>query len=161
MLLCMHVCVSNVQVVGVGGGGGNAVNRMLANQLSGVEMYVMNTDAQVRQQEQGAWTLGDSCSCCTRQRLAPKPPCTARLTEQPLVPDKNTHTAGVLTVLADCPTSTCLNLLCTLTQALAASPLPPNRRVQIGSKLTRGLGAGGNPGVGLVSGEGRAAVGFC
>lgn len=37
-----------------------------------------------------------------------------------------------------------------LLQALAASPLPTSRRVQIGSKLTRGLGAGGNPGVGLV-----------
>lgn len=36
-----------MQVVGVGGGGSNAVNRMLANQLTGVEMYVMNTDAQV------------------------------------------------------------------------------------------------------------------
>jgi cell division GTPase FtsZ len=36
-----------LQVVGVGGGGSNAVNRMLANQLTGVEMYVMNTDAQV------------------------------------------------------------------------------------------------------------------
>jgi hypothetical protein len=36
-----------IQVVGVGGGGSNAVNRMLANQLTGVEMYVMNTDAQV------------------------------------------------------------------------------------------------------------------
>ena len=42
-------------------------------------------------------------------------------------------------------------LLCwRLLQALAASPLPPSRRIQIGSKLTRGLGAGGNPGVGLV-----------
>lgn len=38
-----------MQVVGVGGGGSNAVNRMLANQLTGVEMYVMNTDAQVSQ----------------------------------------------------------------------------------------------------------------
>lgn len=74
---------AKIKVVGVGGGGSNAVNRMLANQLTGVEMYVMNTDA----------------------------------------------------------------------QALAASPLPTSRRVQIGSKLTRGLGAGGNPGVGLEAAE--------
>lgn len=74
---------AKIKVMGVGGGGSNAVNRMLANQLTGVEMYVLNTDA----------------------------------------------------------------------QALAASPLPPNRRVQIGSKLTRGLGAGGNPGVGLEAAE--------
>lgn len=37
-----------VQVVGVGGGGSNAVNRMLSSQLTGVELMVMNTDAQVR-----------------------------------------------------------------------------------------------------------------
>lgn len=42
-----------MQVVGVGGGGSNAVNRMLANQLTGVEMYVMNTDAQVSACSQG------------------------------------------------------------------------------------------------------------
>ncbi len=36
-----------LQVVGVGGGGSNAVNRMLASQLQGVELMVMNTDAQV------------------------------------------------------------------------------------------------------------------
>lgn len=36
-------------------------------------------------------------------------------------------------------------------QALAASPLEPSRRLQIGGKLTRGLGAGGNPEIGLVS----------
>lgn len=35
-------------------------------------------------------------------------------------------------------------------QALASSPLPEPCRLQIGGKLTRGLGAGGNPGIGLV-----------
>lgn len=48
--LLLHACM---QVVGVGGGGSNAVNRMLANQLTGVEMYVMNTDAQVSACSQG------------------------------------------------------------------------------------------------------------
>ena len=37
----------NIKVVGVGGGGGNAVNRMIASGLSGVEFWAMNTDAQV------------------------------------------------------------------------------------------------------------------
>lgn len=50
-----------MQVVGVGGGGSNAVNRMLESQLIGVELMVMNTDAQVR-----GWVLGDD-------RQAPPP----------------------------------------------------------------------------------------
>lgn len=37
-----------VQVVGVGGGGSNAVNRMLQSELQGVDFWVLNTDAQVR-----------------------------------------------------------------------------------------------------------------
>lgn len=35
-----------IKVVGVGGGGGNAVNRMIESGLSGVEFIVVNTDAQ-------------------------------------------------------------------------------------------------------------------
>jgi hypothetical protein len=35
------------QVVGVGGGGSNAVNRMKQANLQGVEFWVANTDAQV------------------------------------------------------------------------------------------------------------------
>lgn len=35
------------QVVGVGGGGSNAVNRMIAAELQGIEFWVLNTDAQV------------------------------------------------------------------------------------------------------------------
>jgi cell division protein FtsZ len=38
---------ANIKVVGVGGGGGNAINRMIASGLSGVEFWAMNTDAQV------------------------------------------------------------------------------------------------------------------
>ena len=38
---------TNIKVVGVGGGGGNAVNRMIQNGLSGVEFWLMNTDLQV------------------------------------------------------------------------------------------------------------------
>ncbi|HPV55258.1 MAG TPA: cell division protein FtsZ, partial [Bacilli bacterium] len=36
-----------LKVVGVGGGGGNAVNRMIENDVRGVEFVVINTDAQV------------------------------------------------------------------------------------------------------------------
>ena len=36
-----------LKVVGVGGGGGNAVNRMIDNDVKGVEFIVINTDAQV------------------------------------------------------------------------------------------------------------------
>ena len=41
------VSPAKIKVVGVGGGGGNAVNRMIKSGLSGVEFYLMNTDAQV------------------------------------------------------------------------------------------------------------------
>ena len=68
--------VADIKVVGVGGGGSNAVNRMIENGLSGVEFWTINTDA----------------------------------------------------------------------QALALSQA--ERRLQIGQKITRGLGAGGNPEVG-------------
>ena len=37
---------TNIKVVGVGGGGSNAVNRMIASGLSGVEFVAINTDAQ-------------------------------------------------------------------------------------------------------------------
>ena len=37
---------TNIKVVGVGGGGGNAVNRMIQAGLSGVEFWLMNTDVQ-------------------------------------------------------------------------------------------------------------------
>src|SRR5690554_5241315 len=36
-----------LKVVGVGGGGGNAVNRMIENDVKGVDFIVINTDAQV------------------------------------------------------------------------------------------------------------------
>ena len=38
--------VTNIKVIGVGGGGGNAVNRMVVSGLKGVEFISMNTDAQ-------------------------------------------------------------------------------------------------------------------
>ena len=41
------VKVAKIKVIGVGGGGHNAVNRMVTDGVKGVEFYVANTDAQV------------------------------------------------------------------------------------------------------------------
>mmetsp|Transcript_13959 Transcript_13959/g.16851 ORF Transcript_13959/g.16851 Transcript_13959/m.16851 type:complete len:485 (-) Transcript_13959:208-1662(-) len=37
---------ANIKVIGVGGGGSNAVNRMLESEIQGVEFWITNTDAQ-------------------------------------------------------------------------------------------------------------------
>ena len=73
--------VAKIKVIGVGGGGGNAVNRMIATEVTGVEFWTINTDAQA---------LVNSAS---------------------------------------------------------------SQRLQIGQKLTRGLGAGGNPAIGQKAAE--------
>jgi cell division protein FtsZ len=41
---------ANIKVVGVGGGGGNAINRMIQSGLKGVDFIAINTDAQVLDQ---------------------------------------------------------------------------------------------------------------
>lgn len=73
--------VARIKVIGVGGSGGNAVNRMISSDISGVEFWAINTDA----------------------------------------------------------------------QALTNSQAP--KRLQLGQKLTRGLGAGGNPSIGQKAAE--------
>jgi cell division protein FtsZ len=73
--------VARIKVIGVGGSGGNAVNRMINSDIGGVEFWAINTDAQALTQSQ-----------------APK-------------------------------------------------------RLQLGQKLTRGLGAGGNPSIGQKAAE--------
>ena len=75
---------AQIRVIGVGGGGSNAVNRMIQANMMGIEFIAVNTDAQA--------------------------------------------------------------LLLTETQ----------HRIRIGDKLTRGLGAGGNPGVGAKAAEENA-----
>ncbi len=72
---------ARIKVIGVGGGGSNAVNRMIASDIEGIEFWTMNTDAQ-------ALTHSDA-----------------------------------------------------------------TRRIQLGQKLTRGLGAGGNPAIGQKAAE--------
>ena len=72
---------ARIKVIGVGGGGSNAVNRMIASDIEGIEFWTMNTDAQ------------------------------------------------------------------------ALSHSEATRRIQLGQKLTRGLGAGGNPAIGQKAAE--------
>src|SRR5271163_4182008 len=43
---------ARIKVIGVGGGGGNAVNRMISARLEGVEFIVANTDRQALQLSQ-------------------------------------------------------------------------------------------------------------
>lgn len=70
---------AKIKVIGVGGGGSNAVNRMIESSMNGVEFWIVNTDV----------------------------------------------------------------------QAMRMSPVYPENRLQIGQELTRGLGAGGNPDIGM------------
>ena len=53
--------LAKIKVIGLGGGGGNAVNRMIRSGLSGVEFWLMNTDLQVldRAQTPNKIQLGD------------------------------------------------------------------------------------------------------
>ena len=39
--------LAKIKVIGIGGGGGNAVNRMIESGVKGVEFIVANTDLQV------------------------------------------------------------------------------------------------------------------
>ncbi|MDR7898657.1 cell division protein FtsZ [Thermosynechococcus sp. HY213] len=77
----VETSAARIKVIGVGGGGGNAVNRMIASNVAGVEFWCVNTDAQAIAQSQA------------------------------------------------------------------------HRCLQIGQKLTRGLGAGGNPAIGQKAAE--------
>lgn len=70
---------AKIKVIGVGGGGSNAVNRMIESSMKGVEFWIVNTDV----------------------------------------------------------------------QAMKMSPVYAENRLQIGRELTRGLGAGGNPDIGM------------
>lgn len=48
---------AKIKVVGVGGGGGNAVNTMINNRLSGVDFIVANTDVQALDRSSAAYKL--------------------------------------------------------------------------------------------------------
>ena len=114
------------QVIGVGGGGSNAVNRMLASDLAGVDLYVLNTDSQVREKKEDFPSLSSHFFLVTSSRARAR-----------------AHEKKKLPLFPSPPPSLPLPL-----QALATSPLLPSNKIQIGTQLTRGLGAGGNPEVG-------------
>lgn len=80
---------ATIKVIGVGGGGSNAVNRMIESAMDGVEFWIVNTDV----------------------------------------------------------------------QAMKMSPVNSGNRLPIGQELTRGLGAGGNPEIGMnAANESQAAI---
>lgn len=80
---------ARIKVIGVGGGGSNAVNRMIESAMKGVEFWIVNTDI----------------------------------------------------------------------QAMRMSPVFPENRLQIGQELTRGLGAGGKPEIGMnAAKESKASI---
>lgn len=80
---------AKIKVVGVGGGGSNAVNRMIESSMEGVEFWIVNTDV----------------------------------------------------------------------QAMKMSPVDSGNRLPIGQELTRGLGAGGNPEIGMnAANESQTAI---
>ena len=53
--------LANIKVVGIGGAGGNAVNRMIEAGLSGVEFLAINTDIQALRQSLAHQTLQIGC----------------------------------------------------------------------------------------------------
>lgn len=80
---------AKIKVIGIGGGGSNAVNRMIQSSMKGVDFWIVNTDI----------------------------------------------------------------------QAMRMSPVYPENRLQIGRELTRGLGAGGNPDIGMnAANESKASI---
>ena len=69
--------VTTIKVIGVGGGGGNAVNRMVSDGLQGVEFIAMNTDQQALAKNtlppRCSWVPADQgprCRCRPRDRPA-------------------------------------------------------------------------------------------
>ena len=46
---------ANIKVVGVGGGGNNAVNRMIFSNLRGVEFITVNTDRMALNRSNAPW----------------------------------------------------------------------------------------------------------
>ena len=50
---------ARIKVIGVGGGGSNAVNRMVRTGLDGVEFIVANTDLQALQTQRGDGQAAD------------------------------------------------------------------------------------------------------
>ena len=65
---------ARMKVVGVGGGGGNAVNRMIEEHLEGVEFISVNTDAQalLNSKSDVKIQIGKKTHPRTRRRCSPR-----------------------------------------------------------------------------------------
>ena len=64
----IHEMRPNLTVIGVGGGGGNAVNNMIAEGLEGTEFIVANTDAQALTMSKAPEADPAGCACDRRSR---------------------------------------------------------------------------------------------
>jgi hypothetical protein len=161
-------------VFGVGGGGSNAVNRMFDSDVSGVDFYIANTDAQVSNAVPPSLSFYlPPMRINTPSSLLPFPWKEEHVFSAAfgvLFPSLLKHL--LLFSLQTLPSylpSRSSSHACTfphllyIPQALSASPLPASRKIQIGRDLTRGLGAGGNPDIGLKAAmESKVrALGFC
>ena len=54
---------ATIKVIGVGGAGNNAVNRMIESGIKGVDFIAVNTDRQALQTSK-AWFYCTNCSSC-------------------------------------------------------------------------------------------------
>ena len=61
---------ARIKVVGVGGSGGNAINRMIESGMHGVEFVAVNTDAQALEASRADFPIciGSSCHAGVRCR---------------------------------------------------------------------------------------------
>ena len=74
--------VTNIKVVGVGGGGGNAVNRMIENDLRAVEFIAMNTDQQALMKSQATQKVQLGAKLTRGQGAGAKPEVGQRSAEE-------------------------------------------------------------------------------
>jgi hypothetical protein len=87
---------ARIKVVGCGGGGGNAVNRMINSGLEGVEFWSLNTDAQalVQSQADNRLQIGKQVTrglgTVGRRTLTPVPQLKGAWFRQPLNPARET-----------------------------------------------------------------------
>ena len=63
--------VVNIKVIGVGGGGNNAVNRMVTSGLQGVEFIAINTDKQALNRSEAAVKIQIGAKLTKDRALAP------------------------------------------------------------------------------------------
>ena len=77
-----HKGFTEVRIVGVGGGGGNAVNRMIEAGVTGVEFIAVNTDPQALEQSQAPRTLRIGGAASRRLGAGGDPTVGARAAEE-------------------------------------------------------------------------------